>query len=124
MVNIDQKTYTTEDGNTIMVLTPTSRLDITTTWQFCLKLKECISEYIPHIIVNLGQVNFIDSFGLTCLVAGMRDTSKVRGSFRICNIHPEAKLMFEKTMLDNVFEVFETEDEAVNDVPRSIASER
>jgi hypothetical protein len=27
-------------------------------------------------------------------------------------------------MLDNVFEVFETEDEAVNDVPRSIASER
>jgi hypothetical protein len=44
MVNIDQKTYTTEDGNTIMVLTPTSRLDITTTWQLCLKLKECISE--------------------------------------------------------------------------------
>jgi hypothetical protein len=32
--------------------------------------------------------------------------------------------MFEKTMMDNVFEVFETEDEAVNDVPRSIASER
>lgn len=116
MINIDQKTCITEDGNTIMVLTPVGRLDITTAWQFRLKLQECISKHSRHVVVNLGQVNFIDSSGLTSLVAGMRDADKVKGSFRICNVHPEAKLVFEVTMMDTVFEIFETEEQILERV--------
>lgn len=115
---MEQKTYTTNDGTTIIVLTPTGRLDITTAWQFRLKLQECISKLSRHVVVNLGEVNFIDSSGLTSLVAGMRDAEKVKGSFRICNVHPEAKLVFEVTMMDSVFEIFDTEDEALEGVPR------
>lgn len=122
VINIDQKIYTIQDGNTVIVLTPAGRLDITTAWQFRLKLQECISKLSRHVVVNLGQVNFIDSSGLTSLVAGMRDADKVKGSFRICNVHPEAKLVFEVTMMDTVFEIFETEEEALEGVPRSIAS--
>lgn len=112
-MNIDQKTYTTQDGNTVIVLKPTERLDITTAWQFRLKLQECIPKLSRHVVVNLGQVNFIDSSGLTSLVSGMRDADKAKGSFLICNIHPEAKLVFEVTMMDTVFEIFETEAEAL-----------
>ena len=65
MIHIEQKSYTTQDGNTVIVLSPTGRLDITTAWQFRLKLQECISKLSPHVVVNLGQVNFIDSSGLT-----------------------------------------------------------
>jgi anti-sigma B factor antagonist len=119
---MEQITHTTNSGETIIVLAPTGRLDITTAWQFRLKLQECISRVSPHVIVNLGQVNFIDSSGLTSLVAGMRDADKVQGSFRICNVHPEAKLVFEVTMMDSVFEIFETEAEALEGVPRGIAS--
>jgi anti-sigma B factor antagonist len=102
-VNIDQKPHITQDGNTVIVLKPTDRLDITTAWQFRLKLQECISKLSRHVVVNLGQVNFIDSSGLTSLVAGMRDADKAKGSFRICNVHPDAKLVFEVTMMDTVF---------------------
>ncbi len=119
---MEQKTYTTRDGQTVIVLTPVGRIDITTAWQFRLKLQECISKLSPHIVVNLGQVNFIDSSGLTSLVAGMRDADKVKGSFRICNVHPEAKLVFEVTMMDSVFEIFETEEEALEGVPRNMVS--
>lgn len=122
VIQIEQATYTTQDGNNVIVLTPTGRLDITTAWQFRLKLQECISKLSSHVVVNLGQVNFIDSSGLTSLVAGMRDADKVKGSFRICNVHPEAKLVFEVTMMDTVFEIFETEEEALEGVPRSMAS--
>ncbi|MGB7444253.1 MAG: STAS domain-containing protein [Coleofasciculaceae cyanobacterium] len=122
MIHIDQRTHTTQDGKTIIVLAPTGRLDITTAWQFRLKLQECISKISRHLVVNLSQVNFIDSSGLTALVAGMRDADKVKGSFRICNIHPEAKLVFEVTMMDSVFEIFETEDEALESEPRGVAS--
>ena len=122
MIHIEQKTYTTQDGDTIIILTPAGRLDITTAWQFRLKIQECISKLSRHIVTDLSQVNFIDSSGLTSLVAGMRDADKVEGSFRICNIHPEAKLVFEVTMMDAVFEIFETQEEALEGVPRSVSS--
>ncbi|MGD1908623.1 MAG: STAS domain-containing protein [Leptolyngbyaceae cyanobacterium] len=119
---MEQRTHTTDDGKQIIILTPTGRLDITTAWQFRLKLQECISRVSPHVVFNLSQVNFIDSSGLTSLVAGMRDADKVKGSFRICNVHPAAKLVFEVTMMDSVFEIFETESEALEGVPRRVAS--
>lgn len=120
VIQIDQTRYITQDGTEVIVLSPRGRLDITTAWQFRLKLQECISKLSRHLVVNLGSVNFIDSSGLTSLVAGMRDADKVKGSFRICNVHPEAKLVFEVTMMDTVFEIMETEEEALEGVPRSI----
>jgi anti-sigma B factor antagonist len=120
VISIEQKEYSTEDGTKVIILVPSGRLDITTAWQFRLKLQECISKNTPHLIVNLKDVNFIDSSGLTSLVAGMRDADKENGSFRICNVHPEAKLVFEVTMMDSVFEIFETEEEALEGVPRNI----
>ncbi len=122
MIHIDQKNHTTPDGKSIIVLTPAGRLDITTAWQFRLKLQECISKVTPNLVVNLGQVNFIDSSGLTSLVAGMRDADKAKGSFRICNVHPEAKLVFEVTMMDSVFAIFDTEEEALEGVSSSAVS--
>ncbi len=119
---MEQTIRTAQNGRTVVVLTPTGRLDITTAWQFRLKLQECISKTSPHVIVNLGQVNFIDSSGLTSLVAGMRDADKIKGSFRICHVHPEAKLVFEVTMMDSVFEIFDTEEEALESIPRSAVS--
>ncbi|MGB3572907.1 MAG: STAS domain-containing protein [Phormidesmis sp.] len=111
--DMEQRDFTTPEGDKVAILTPTGRLDITTAWQFRLKLQDSISAASPHILVNLSGVNFIDSSGLTSLVAGMRDADKVDGSFRICNIHPEAKLVFEVTMMDSVFEIYETEAEAI-----------
>lgn len=111
--DMEQREFTTPQGDLVVILAPTGRLDITTAWQFRLKLQESISEDSPHILVNLSEVNFIDSSGLTSLVAGMRDADKIDGSFRICNVHPEAKLVFEVTMMDSVFDIYETEEEAL-----------
>lgn len=112
---MEQRDFTTPQGDQVIILAPMGRLDITTAWQFRLKLQEAISEATPHILVNLSEVNFIDSSGLTSLVAGMRDADKIGGSFRICNVHPEAKLVFEVTMMDSVFEIYETEEEALSE---------
>jgi len=119
---MEQTIHTAPDGKTVIVLTPSGRLDITTAWQFRLKLQECINKVSPHIVVNLGQVNFIDSSGLTSLVAGMRDADKVKGSFSLCNVHPEAKLVFEVTMMDSVFKIFETEAAALGGSVQPVAS--
>lgn len=130
MVYMEQKTFNAADGTTIVVFSPSGRLDITTAWQFRTKLQECIAKQSNHVVVNLGQVNFIDSSGLTSLVAGMRDADKASGSFKLCNVHPEAKLVFEVTMMDSVFEIFDSEEEALsnskatlqNSMPHGLAS--
>lgn len=135
---MDQETLTSQDGRTIIILRPDGRLDITTAWQFRLRLQDCMNQDAnnqnannqddqnpdrkgPHLVVNLSQVNFIDSSGLTSLVAGMRDADKVNGSFRLCSVHPEAKLVFEVTMMDSVFEIFDSEEEALNRALGSLA---
>lgn len=118
MIPIDQVTRTASDGTTVIVLIPTGRLDIRTAWQFRLELQQCISKLSPHVVINLSQVSFVDSSGLTALVAGMRDADKNKGSFRICAVHPESRLVFEVTMMDSVFEIYETEAEAIETLPR------
>ncbi|MBD2099634.1 STAS domain-containing protein [Leptolyngbya sp. FACHB-261] len=109
---MEEKTQITRDGLRVHVLKPVGRLDITSAWQFRLKLQNCIAEY-QHVVLNLAQVQFIDSSGLTALVAGIRDADKVKGSLRLCNINPVARLVFEVTMMDTVFEIFDDEAQAL-----------
>ncbi|MGF1512843.1 MAG: STAS domain-containing protein [Elainellaceae cyanobacterium] len=114
---MDQETLTFDENRQVTILRPSGRLDITTAWQFRLKLQECISSSCPHLIINLSDVNFIDSSGLTSLVAGMRDADKVNGSFRICNVHSDAKLVLEVTMMDSVFDIYSSEQAALESLP-------
>jgi anti-anti-sigma factor len=126
VLHIDQTTYTTQHGTTIIVLTPTGRLDITTAWQFRVKLQESLYTLSRHVVVNLGRVDFIDSSGLTSLVAGMRDADKVNGSFRLCNLLPAAKVVLEITMMDSVLEIYENCNDCFNhpETRRTILSPR
>ncbi len=105
MLDIEYTIHTTSNGTCFIVFQPRGRLDITTAWQFRVKLQDSISQISPHLVVNLSQVSCIDSSGLTALVAGMRDAEKVNGSFCLCQIHPEAKLVFEVTLMDKVFQI-------------------
>ncbi|OSO94292.1 anti-anti-sigma factor [Cylindrospermopsis raciborskii CENA303] len=111
MLYIEEKLYNKKNDETVIVLSLAGRLDITTAWQLKLRLDECTNKS-RRVFVNLEGVNFIDSSGLTALVAGMRNVDKLKGTFRICNIHPDAKLVFEVTMMDTVFEICETQEEA------------
>lgn len=117
---MEQRDFINSTGESVVIFSPSGRLDITTAWQFRLKLQNAITKDSPNILVNLAQVNFIDSSGLTSLVAGMRDTEKVGGSFRLCNVHSEARLVFEVTMMDSVFEIYDTEEAALS-VPFKVA---
>ena len=116
-----QEVFRTPGGVSIIVVKPLGRLDITTAWQFRLKLQECITQVSPHIVVDLSLVNFMDSSGLTSLVAGMRDADKRNGSFKLCGVHSDVETVLEVTMMDSVFEIFDTREEAVGIIMRTIA---
>lgn len=113
---MEQRTYQRHDGQLVVVISPTGKLDISTAWQFRLKLQECINHLTPHVVVNLGKLDVIDSAGLTTLVAGLRDTEKAAGSFRICNLPMTLRSVLEVSTLDDLFDIYENEAAALTPV--------
>jgi anti-sigma B factor antagonist len=101
-------------GTQVSVFRLQDSLDIASAWRFKLRLKETLRRKTPHIVVNLSQVKFIDSSGLTALVLGMRATANNGGSFRLAAIHPEALPVFELTDMHQVFAIFACEESAIH----------
>jgi anti-sigma B factor antagonist len=66
-----------------------------------------------RVVVNLQDVSFLDSTGLSTLVQGMKRSRKLNGDIRLCGLRPPIRMVFELTRLDRVFEIFGSEEEAV-----------
>lgn len=59
-------------------------------------------------VLDMGQVEFIDSAGLVTLVTALKTAQRHRCRLAICSLRPNVRLIFEITQLDRVFEIFDT----------------
>jgi len=66
-----------------------------------------------YIVVNLENVNFVDSTALSTLVAGMKRARQRDGDLRLCNLQQSVRMIFELTRLDRAFEILAGEEEAI-----------
>ncbi|MDJ0727234.1 MAG: STAS domain-containing protein [Prochloraceae cyanobacterium] len=60
------------------------------------------------ILVDMSQVNFIDSAALMVLVKVFRQAQSMNKRFSLCSVAPSVSIIFELCQLNNVFEIFET----------------
>jgi len=67
-----------------------------------------------RIILNLQQVEYIDSSGLGALVICFTSLQKAGGALKLCNLNRRNIELLLLTKLSTVFEIFETEQDAVN----------
>ncbi len=65
-----------------------------------------------HVIVDLAGVPFIDSSGLAALVSGLKTFGGDAQNLRLAAPQSQAKLLFELTMFDRVFQIFDSVTEA------------
>jgi len=83
-----------------------------------LALRNKVSELLDgghnNIVANLGQVNTIDSSGIGELVGAYTTVSNQGGKFKLCNLPSKVYDILQITQLISVFEVFDTEQEAVD----------
>jgi len=61
-------------------------------------------------VVDMSCIDFIDSFGLASLVAGLNVATQVGARLVLCGLRPSARLVFEITQLDRAFTIFESYD--------------
>jgi anti-sigma B factor antagonist len=69
----------------------------------------------PHgfWVIDMSQIEFVDSAGLVALVKSMNSATTVGARLAICNLRPSTRLIFEITRLDRVFPIFETYEAAL-----------
>jgi anti-sigma B factor antagonist len=81
-----------------------------------LMLRETVKEILKTcraIVINLGDVNYIDSGGLGTLVGLYTSARSVGGTVKLANLTHRVGELLQVTKLLTVFEVFDGEDKAV-----------
>ena len=66
-----------------------------------------LSEQISHLLVDLGQVDLIDSTGLMALVSALSMAQRLNKRLGLCAVPHPVRMILEMTQLDRVFEIFE-----------------
>jgi STAS domain len=65
------------------------------------------------IVLNLGEVGFIDSSGLGTMVRALANTRQARGELKLCDVPEPVRKVLDMTRLTTVFDSHESEEEAV-----------
>ncbi len=81
---------------------------------------DCLHETIrqelmqqPNVVLQMADVQFIDSSGLGAMVRLMSAARTAGGDVKICALAPMMAKVLAMTNLHKVFEIYETEDEAI-----------
>jgi anti-sigma B factor antagonist len=75
-------------------------------------LSEQMAGVVPQAhqlwVIDLAEVNFMDSSGLVPLVKGLKAARQSGCRLVLCNVQAPVRLILELTQLDTVFEIFKT----------------
>lgn len=95
------------------ILRPSGRMDVESSSSVRQAILDLASQGITALVVDLAQVDFMDSSGLSALVSGMKTLRKSGGMLSICNANAQIRTALRLTMLDRVFPVYENTAKAL-----------
>jgi anti-sigma B factor antagonist len=76
-------------------------------------LRDMITKGQKKILLNLGEVNYIDSSGIGELVSGFTTVTNSGGQLKLLNLNKRVKDLLQITKLYTVFDVHEDEAGAI-----------
>lgn len=76
-------------------------------------LRDMVSKGQKHILLNLGEVSYIDSSGIGELVSGFTTVTNSGGQLKLLGLNKRVKDLLQITKLYTVFDVHEDEAGAV-----------
>lgn len=69
---------------------------------------------VRNIILDLGEVSFVDSSGLSAILIGNRLCKNVNGTFAVANLNDYVLKLVKISQLDSILNIFPTIEEAVD----------
>ncbi len=77
------------------------------------QLKEYFNKPKTKLILNLENIDFVDSTGFGVFLSIMKTANNNYGFFKICNINAEVMELFKLLQLHNVFEIYGSLEDCV-----------
>lgn len=81
--------------------------------------RNLVEQGVAQVIVDLENVPFIDSSGLAALVSGLKTLGGEAANLKLASPQSQARLLFELTMFDRVFEIHNSVDDALNSLDQA-----
>ena len=78
------------------------------------QLKEYFNKPKVKLILNLEDIDFVDSTGFGVFLSIMKTANNNYGFFKICNINSEVMELFKLLQLHNVFEIYGSLEDCVD----------
>jgi len=69
--------------------------------------------HAPKLALNLAAIRYIDSSGIATLIEVLKDSQRRNKAFVLFGLSPAVLQVFRLTHVIRIFEVFETEEEAL-----------
>ncbi|MHB1001417.1 MAG: STAS domain-containing protein [Armatimonadota bacterium] len=88
-------------------------VDVYTAPQLKQQIISLLDSGIHNIIVNLESVEYLDSTALGVLIGGLKRLREREGSLDLVCPSPRIKRIFEITGLDKIFDIYSSEEEAL-----------
>ena len=98
--------------NTQIITVEDIRIDAAVAIQFKDRMREVSEDGPARIVLNLGNVDFIDSSGLGAIVAAMKQLDEGR-RLDLCALTPNVDKVFRLTRMDTIFGIYASVEEAV-----------
>ena len=109
----DAQFETTMSGPGVPVLRVRGEIDVASAPEFHASVSDLIGREPEIVIVDLGEVSFIDSTGLGVLVGAQKQLRDAGGDLRLVVTQPQITRLLELTGLDEVFTILSDANDAV-----------
>jgi anti-sigma B factor antagonist len=108
----------TRQSSGVLIVTPLEkRIDARVSGAFRLALIDRIDTGAKRLVINLEHVQFMDSSGLGALVSALKRLGR-DGEIKVCSPGASIRSMLERTRLDRVMPILDSEEESVDSFAR------
>jgi len=125
MNGVEEATFGVEvigDGGHVAVVTVFGQADLHTAPELRSAISEAIDGGSESLVIDLSEVTFIDSMTLGVLLSALKQLRPSGGSVSIVCSDPHIRRIFEITLLDRVFALYETREEALREADRDLGA--
>ena len=78
------------------------------------KFMELLQKKPPVLIVDMSQVEFMDSSGLATLVEALQWSRRNNGELKLVGLKQRVRSIFEISRLESIFQIYDNEAEALS----------
>lgn len=100
-------------GQVTVVTIPGETLDAGNSREFKNRI-EPVLEAHDRLVFDLSRLTFVDSSGCGALVSCLRRMKEGDGDLFLCNLSSQVRDLFNVIRMDQVFRIFETQEEALS----------